>query len=259
MRLATWNVNSLNVRLEQVLTWLEHSPEGSKVDVLVLQETKLSDDMFPFQAFTRAGFELSFFGQKTYNGVALISRHPISSVVKNMPTLDDPMARVISAKVLGLRVIGAYFPNGQDPLSDKFVYKMKWLSALQAWLMTLRLEPEPIVLMGDFNITWDDLDVWDPVGLKDTIHCTHQEREHFQALMDLGLMDAHRSIHPEGKKFSWWDYREGGWPRNKGMRIDHILLSLGLKESLLACEIDTEPRGHERPSDHAPVWVDLKD
>jgi exodeoxyribonuclease-3 len=136
---------------------------------------------------------------------------------------------------------------------------MKWLSALQAWLTTLRLEPEPIVLMGDFNITWDDLDVWDPVGLKDSIHCTHQEREHFQALVDLGLLDAHRSIHPEGKKFSWWDYREGGWPRNKGMRIDHILLSLSLKERLLACEIDTEPRGHERPSDHAPVWVDLKD
>jgi len=259
MRLATWNVNSLNVRLEQVLAWLSSSPVGSRVDVLVLQETKLSDDMFPFQAFTRAGYELSFFGQKTYNGVALVSRHPISSVIKNLPTFDDPMARVISAQVLGLRIIGAYFPNGQDPQSDKFVYKMKWLSAMHEWLTALSLQDLPIALMGDFNITWDGADVWDPVGLKDTIHCTEEERAHLKRLMELGLFDAHRSLHPEGKLFSWWDYREGGWPRNKGLRIDHILLSTGLKDRLVACEIDTEPRGHERPSDHAPVWVDLKD
>jgi exodeoxyribonuclease III len=259
MRLATWNVNSLNVRLEQVLAWLTHSSVGSKVDVLVLQETKLSDDLFPFQAFIKAGFELSFFGQKTYNGVALISRHPLSSVVKNMPTLEDPMARVISAQVLGVRVIGAYFPNGQDPLSDKFVYKMRWLNALHEWLEVLSRDSPPLALMGDFNITWDDADVWDPVGLKDTIHCTVQEREHFQKLLDLGLFDAHRSLHPEGKLFSWWDYREGGWPKNKGLRIDHILLSQSLQGRLLACEIDTEPRGHERPSDHAPVWVELSD
>jgi exodeoxyribonuclease-3 len=259
MRLATWNVNSLNVRLEQVLAWLNNSEVGQSVDVLVLQETKMSDDMFPFQAFTKAGFELSFFGQKTYNGVALISRHPISSVIKNMPNFEDPMARVISAEVLGLRVIGAYFPNGQDPLSDKFVYKMKWLDALREWLITLSTQPAPIVLMGDFNITWDDADVWDPVGLKGTIHCTDQERDHFQGLIELGLFDAHRSLHPEGKLFSWWDYREGGWPRNKGLRIDHILLSTSLKDRLTGCEIDTVPRGHERPSDHAPVWVDLKD
>lgn len=162
MKLATWNVNSLNVRLPHVLEWLDGQPQDEAVDVLVLQETKLTDDKFPAQAFIDKGYEISFFGQKTYNGVAIISKHPLSDIHKNIVGFEDDMARVISAKVLGVRVIGAYFPNGQSPESDKFAYKMKWLDALTLWVRELSKQAEPIALMGDFNITWDDLDVWDP-------------------------------------------------------------------------------------------------
>ena len=257
MKLATWNVNSLNVRLPHVLEWLEsHTPEEA-VDVLVLQETKLTDDKFPAQAFIDKGYEISFFGQKTYNGVAIISKHPLSDIQKNIVGFEDDMARVISANILGIRVIGAYFPNGQSPESDKFAYKMKWLDALTRWVRELSACAEPIALMGDFNITWDDLDVWDPVELAGTIHCTEQERAHLQNLLDLDLFDAFRHLHPTEKKFSWWDYREAAFRRNKGLRIDHILLSKSLQSRLQACEIDKEPRKKERPSDHAPVWVKL--
>ena len=258
MKLATWNVNSLNVRLPHVLDWLEIQETEGGMDVLVLQETKLTDDKFPAQAFLDKGYEIAYFGQKTYNGVAIISRHPLSDVQKNIPGFEDDMARVISARVLGVQVIGAYFTNGQSPESDKFVYKMKWLEALTLWLKTLTNEPSPIALMGDFNITWDDLDVWDPVELADTIHCTQEERAHFKNLLDLGLFDAFRHLHPTEKKFSWWDYREAAFRRNKGLRIDHILLSQSLQSDLISCDIDKGPRKKERPSDHAPVWVDIK-
>jgi exodeoxyribonuclease-3 len=258
VKLATWNVNSLNVRLPHVLDWLESQSSEDSVDVLVLQETKLTDDKFPAQAFIDKGYEVAFFGQKTYNGVAIISRHPLEDVQKNIPGFEDEMARVISAKVLGVQIIGAYFPNGQSPESDKFVYKMKWLEGLTHWINRLKDNPSPVALMGDFNITWDDLDVWDPVELAGTIHCTPEERAHFKNLVDLGLFDAFRHLHPTEKKFSWWDYREAAFRRNKGLRIDHILLSQSLKSDVLACEIDKEPRKKERPSDHAPVWVKIK-
>jgi exodeoxyribonuclease-3 len=253
MQLATWNVNSLTVRLPQVLDWLATHP----VDALVLQETKITDDKFPREAIEAAGYKVAFFGQKTYNGVALLSRNEAQDVVKNIPGFEDDMARVIAGTVDGVRVIGAYFPNGQAPDSDKFVYKMRWLDALENWLRAELLTHPKLVLMGDFNITADDRDVWDPVTLKDTIHCTPQERAHFQALIDLGTHDAFRLFEQAEKSYSWWDYREFAFRRNRGLRIDHILVSDALKASTQACVIDKAPRKNERPSDHVPVVVTL--
>jgi exodeoxyribonuclease-3 len=253
MQLATWNVNSLTVRLPQVLDWLSTHP----VDALVLQETKTTDDKFPATAIEAAGYQVQFFGQKTYNGVALLSRTPASAVTKNIPGFADESARVIAGTVEGVRVIGAYFPNGQAPGSEKFAYKMDWLNAMHAWLQTeLRAHPD-LVLMGDFNITVDDRDVWDPVGLKDTIHCTQEERAHFARLCELGLHDAFRLFDQPEKSYSWWDYREFAFKRNRGLRIDHILVSQALKPQVQACVIDKAPRKNERPSDHTPVVVTL--
>ena len=253
LKLATWNVNSLTVRLPQVLDWLAANP----VDALVLQETKTTDDKFPREAIEAAGYQVAFFGQKTYNGVALLSRSPIAEVVKNIPGFEDDMARVIAGTVGDVRVIGAYFPNGQAPDSDKFVYKMRWLEALQHWLREELAQHSKLVLMGDFNITVDDRDVWDAVTLKDTIHCTVEERAHFQALIDLGTHDAFRLFEQPEKSYSWWDYREFAFRRNRGLRIDHILVSDALKASVQACVIDKAPRKNERPSDHTPVVVTL--
>ncbi len=253
MRLATWNVNSLTVRLPQVLDWLNAQP----VDVLVLQETKTTDDKFPREAIEAAGYQVAFFGQKTYNGVALLSRQPSTDIVKNIPNFEDDMARVITGTVNGVRVIGAYFPNGQAPDSDKFVYKMRWLTALREWLRDELTRHPQLVLMGDFNITVDDRDVYDPVALKDTIHCTVEERDHFQGLIDLGLHDAFRLFDQPEKSFSWWDYREFAFRRNRGLRIDHILVSDALKPQVQACTIDKAPRKNERPSDHTPVVLTL--
>ena len=253
MKLATWNVNSLTVRLPQVLDWLSANP----VDVLVLQELKMTDDKFPTEAFTQAGYDSHGFGQKTYNGVAILSRTPAANVVRNIPGFSDDMARVISADVGDLRVIGAYFPNGQEPGSDKFEYKMSWLKGLRDWVRAELLAHPKLVLMGDYNITFDDDDVWDPEGLRDTIHCTDEERYHLNALIALGLHDAYRLFPQEAKSYSWWDYRDAGFRRNRGMRIDHILVSNALKPLVKACVIDKTPRKNERPSDHAPVVVEL--
>ena len=253
MKLATWNVNSLSVRLPQVLDWLAANP----VDVLALQELKMTDDKFPADAFRDAGYHAHWFGQKTYNGVALLTRTPASDVVKNIPGFDDDMARVITGTVDGVRVVGAYFPNGQEPGSDKFEYKMEWLTSLRQWIRAeLELHPK-LVLMGDYNITFDELDVWDPIGLQDTIHCTEEERYHLRALVALGLHDSYRLFDQPAKSFSWWDYRNAGFARNRGMRIDHILVSNALKPVVQACTIDKQPRTNERPSDHAPVVVTL--
>ena len=254
MKFSTWNVNSLTVRLPQVLDWLAANP----VDVLVLQELKMTDEKFPVEAFKDAGYHAQWVGQKTYNGVALLSRTPAENVVKNIPGFDDDMARVISGTVNGVRVIGGYFPNGQEPGSDKFEYKMNGLKGLRDWVRTELLIHPKLVLMGDYNITFDDADVWDPVGLQDTIHCTEEERYHLRALMALGLHDAYRLFPQEDKSFSWWDYRDLGFRRNRGMRIDHILISDALKPLATACVIDKTPRKNERPSDHAPVVVDIQ-
>jgi exodeoxyribonuclease III len=253
MKLATWNVNSLTVRLPQVLDWLSHNP----VDVLALQELKLTDEKFPFEALAQAGYVAQCFGQKTYNGVALLSRTPATEVVRNIPGFDDEMARVITGTVDGVRVVGAYFPNGQEPGSDKFDYKMNWLKGLRLWLREELLKHPKLVLMGDYNITFDDADVWDPVGLADTIHCTEEERYHLRALVALGLTDTFRMFDQPTKSYSWWDYRDFGFRRNRGLRIDHILVSEALKGQTASCYIDKTPRKNERPSDHAPVVLEL--
>lgn len=260
MKLATWNVNSLPVRLPQVLDWLQVNP----VDVLALQELKCTDDKFPVDAFVQAGYRAQWFGQKTYNGVALISKAPAALVTKNIPGFDDDMARVISASFASpglpsLRVIGAYFPNGQAPGSDKFDYKMAWLEALRRWLREELQQHQQLVLMGDYNITFDDQDVWDPAGMREQIHCTDEERYQLRALLALGMHDAHRLFEQPAKSYSWWDYRDFAFRRNRGLRIDHILVSSALKDRVRSCVIDKSPRKNERPSDHAPVLVELGD
>ncbi|MBP9147296.1 MAG: exodeoxyribonuclease III [Rhodoferax sp.] len=264
MKLATWNVNSLNVRLPQVLDWLAANP----VDALALQELKLTDDKFPAAAFAQAGYQAQWFGQKTYNGVALLSRQPARDVIKNIPGFDDDMARVITATLplpdgagnpASVRVIGAYFPNGQEPGSDKFDYKMAWLKGLRQWLHTELQQHPNLVLMGDYNITFDDADVWDPEGMRDQIHCTDDERYHLQALVALGLTDAFRLFAQPPKSYSWWDYRDMAFRRNRGMRIDHILISQSLKARASACQIDKTPRKNDRPSDHTPVVLTLSE
>ena len=253
MKLATWNVNSLSVRLPQVLDWLAANP----VDVLALQELKLTDDKFPHQAFKDAGYESVCFGQKTYNGVALITKSNATDIIKNIPGFDDEMARVITGTVDGIRVVGAYFPNGQEPGSEKFEYKMEWLKGLRSWLKTEILSHPNLVLMGDFNITTDDADVWDPIALEGTIHCTDEERYELAALKALGLVDAYRLFPQAAKSFSWWDYRNASFRRNQGLRIDYVLVSKALSNQTKACIIDKTPRKNERPSDHAPVVVEI--
>ena len=260
MKLATWNVNSLTVRLPQVIDWLkaqEALGNDQAIDVLALQELKMTDDKFPHAAFAEAGYHAHWFGQKTYNGVALISRTEGTQVVKNIPGFEDDMSRVIAVTYGDVRVISAYFPNGQAPDSDKFVYKMRWLEALHHYVLTsLQTHPQ-LVLMGDYNITWDDRDVWDPVGLAGTIHCTDAERAHLNGLISLGLHDSFRLFEQPEKSFSWWDYRDFGFKRNRGMRIDHILVTEALKIQATACVIDKLPRKNERPSDHTPVVLSL--
>ena len=258
MQLATWNVNSLSVRLPQLLDWLATNP----VDALVLQETKLTDDKFPAADLQAAGYHAQWFGQKTYNGVALLSREPATDIVRNIPGFEDEQARVIAGTVphatLGaVRVIGAYFPNGQAPGSDKFAYKMAWLEALNAWVKDELQRHPNLVLMGDYNIAPTDDDVYDPMGWKDQIHCTVEERDHFQRLLGLGLSDAFRQFEQAPRLWSWWDYRNLAFRKNQGLRIDHILLSEALKPRATACVIDKAPRKNERHSDHAPVVVTL--
>jgi exodeoxyribonuclease-3 len=257
LKLATWNVNSLSVRLPQLLAWLAEHP----VDAIVLQETKLTDDKFPQAEIEAAGYRVQRFGQKTYNGVALLSRGEAGEVAKNIPGFGDDQARVIAGTVdspVGpVRVIGAYFPNGQAPDSEKFVYKMRWQDALHDWVQAELARHPNLVLMGDFNVAPEDRDVYDPVAWAGQIHCTPQERAQFQRLLALGLADAFRLFEQPPKSWSWWDYRNLAFRKNQGLRIDHILVSEALKPRVQSCLIDKQPRKNERPSDHAPVVVEL--
>jgi exodeoxyribonuclease-3 len=255
MKIATWNVNSLSVRLPHVLEWLQqHSPQ-----VLCLQETKMEDARFPAQALKEAGYESQYFGQKTYNGVAILSREKGTDAVRNLPGLPDEQARVLTLSVAGLRLIGAYFPNGQAPDSEKFSYKMRWLQALEAFVREqLALFPS-LVLLGDFNIAPSDADVYDPQAWAGQIHCTPQERTAFQHLLDMGMLDAFRLFEQAPKSWSWWDYRNLAFRKNQGLRIDHILVGQALQSRVTGCWIDKAPRKLERPSDHAPVVLELGD
>jgi exodeoxyribonuclease-3 len=257
MKIATWNVNSLTARLAHVLQWLAANP----VDVLCLQELKMTDDKFPLDALREAGYDSAVFGQKTYNGVALLSRTPVREVVKNIVDFADEHSRVIAGTVDGpagpIRVVNGYFVNGQAPDSDKFRYKMRWLDGLQAYVRKEMAQHPQLVLLGDFNITPEDQDSFDPVGLKDTIHHTVEERAHFQQLLALGLTDSFRMFEQPPKSYSWWDYRMLGYQKNRGLRIDHILVSEALKPLVRGCVIDRVPRKWDKPSDHAPVVVEL--
>ncbi|AJX00409.1 exodeoxyribonuclease III [Burkholderia gladioli] len=258
MKIATWNVNSLNVRKQHVLDWLA----TSHADVLCLQELKLTDDKFPKADLEAAGYRSWFTGQKTYNGVAILVRDTLgvdeTDVVKNIPGFEDPQQRVIAATVNGVRIVSAYFPNGQAPDSEKFVYKLQWLDALQAWLKDELTRHPKLALLGDYNIAPEDRDVHDPAKWEGQNLVSPQERAHFAALLEMGFVDAFRHFEQPEKTFTWWDYRMMGFRRNAGLRIDHILLSPALAGTLTACEVDRVPRTWEQPSDHTPVIATIE-
>jgi exodeoxyribonuclease-3 len=257
LKLATWNVNSLSVRLPQLLDWLAANP----VDAIAVQETKLTDDKFPCGELETAGWHAAYHGQRTYNGVALLTQQPVTDVVKNIPGFDDEQARIVAGTLTGaaskVRLINAYFPNGQAPGTDKFAYKMRWMEALRDWVRAELTSHPRLVLMGDFNVAPEDRDVYDPVLWEGQIHCTDEERAHFRALIEVGLVDAFRLFDQPPKSWTWWDYRNLAFRRNQGLRIDHILVSASLKNEVTACTIDKAPRKAERPSDHAPVIVEF--
>ncbi|WP_338848397.1 exodeoxyribonuclease III [Massilia sp. W12] len=253
MKIATWNVNSLKVRLPQVLQWLENNP----VDALCLQETKLTDDKFPLAELNQAGWQVVFSGQKTYNGVAIIARSEMRDVVKNNPLFPDEQQRLIAATIGDVRIISVYVPNGQALDSDKYPYKLAWLDALTRWLQEEMQRYPKLALLGDYNIAPADADVHDPAAWEGQVLVSAPERAAFQGLLGLGLHDAFRLFEQAPKLYSWWDYRQMGFRLNKGLRIDHILLSDALRAVCSACEIDKLPRKWEQPSDHTPVLASL--
>jgi exodeoxyribonuclease-3 len=276
IRIAAWNVNSLKVRLPQVLKWLQDQEKVKKpIDALCLQELKLTDDKYPHKELEEAGYVSLAAGQKTYNGVAIIVRKaalaPIASdasttflkPIRNIPGNVDEQQRILAATIpfagmQPIRLVSAYFPNGQSPDSDKFVYKLAWLNALEDWLKDELIKNSRLALLGDFNIAPTDTDVHDPSKWIGQNLVSPEERKAFQQLLDLGLTDSFRMFEQAAKSFSWWDYRMMGFRRNAGMRIDHILLSEALKDKCKASMIDKEPRTWEQPSDHAPVIAEIK-
>lgn len=253
MKLATWNVNSLNVRLPHVLDWLStHQP-----DALCLQETKQEDSKFPYDALNEIGYNAIHNGQKTYNGVAILSPHPMHDVQFDIPNFADEQKRVIAATIQGVRVVCAYVVNGQAVDSDKYQYKLRWLQAFQAWLTDELKQHANLAVLGDYNIAPQDRDCHDPAAWLGQVLVSPPEREAFDQLLSLGLYDSFRLLNNEDGQFTWWDYRMAGFRRNLGMRIDHILVSEPLKSACTACVIDKAPRKLERPSDHTPVVLEL--
>lgn len=253
MKVASWNVNSLRVRLPQVLEWLRLN----QPDVLCLQETKVVDDDFPLAACRDAGYHAAYAGQKTYNGVAILSRAPMTAIVDAFPDYADVQKRLLAVTVGGVRVFNVYVPNGQEVGSDKYAYKLAWLQALQR-LITAELKTgQPLAVLGDFNIAPEARDVHDPQAWEGRVLFSAPERAAFQALIQCGLVDVFRNFDQPEKSFSWWDYRAGAFRRNHGLRIDHILASAQLSARCRVCAIDVEPRRHEQPSDHAPVVAEF--
>jgi len=253
MKIASWNVNSLRVRLEHVLDWLR----SESPDVLGLQETKLTDDNFPVDAFEAIGYHCAFSGQRTYNGVALLSRTPMTDVVTDFDGFDDEQRRVLGAHVAGLRIFDLYVPNGQSVGSDKFRYKLGWLAALHAQLVRELASHAHVVVMGDFNIAPADIDVHDPEAWREQVLCSTEERSALRRILELGFVDTYRMSEPAGEAYSWWDYRAAAFRRNLGLRIDLILASRSLGERCVGAAIDVSPRRLERPSDHAPVVAEF--
>ena len=253
MRLATWNVNSLKVRLPQVLDWLKlHQP-----DVLCLQETKLEDANFPAPDLQAAGYQVLCSGQKTYNGVAILSRDAAHEALAEIPGYSDPQKRVLAATIGGLRVICLYVPNGQSVDSDKYRYKLDWLAAATAWLKQELAANPRLAVAGDYNIAPEDRDVHDPKAWEGQVLVSAPERKAFQDLLAIGLKDSFRLFEQPANSYTWWDYRMHAFRRKMGLRIDHILLAESLAPACRTCSVDVEPRKSERPSDHAPVWADL--
>lgn len=241
------------MRLEQVLEWME----TSNVDVLALQETKLTDDNFPMSAFVDKGYHVVFIGQKTYNGVAVVSRFPMENVVFEVDGLDDPQRRILAVTIKGVRIINLYVPNGSEPGSEKYSYKLDWLQKITAFIEKELATYSKVAIVGDFNIAPEDRDVHNPAEWVGQVLVSPPEREAFFKILSLGLIDSFRNFEQEPETYSWWDYRAAGFRRNRGLRIDHILLSKALNETCREAGIDIEPRRAERPSDHAPVWVNL--
>lgn len=253
MKIATWNVNSLKVRLPHVLDWLA----SQQPDVLCLQETKTEDANFPVTEIESAGYRVCFSGQKTYNGVAILSKQEPGEVMVGIPDFADEQKRVLTATFGDTRIVCAYIPNGQALDSDKYQYKLGWLSAFNTWLRQELAEYPKLAVLGDYNIAPEDRDCHDPAAWVGQVLVSEPERMAFNRLLNLGLADAFRLFEQEEKSFSWWDYRMAGFRRNLGMRIDHILLSPVLREHCSACWIDKAPRKLERPSDHTPVVAEL--
>lgn len=253
MKIATWNVNSLNVRLSHVLEWLD----SAKPEVLVLQEIKQLTEAFPADEFADAGYQAIASGQKTYNGVAVIAKTEPGDPVTDFPGFKDPQRRILASTIDGIRVVNLYVPNGSEVGSEKYEYKLGWLEALKGFLKAEMKTHENLVVLGDFNIAPDDRDVYDPEKWGDAILCSPLEREALRRLLDLGLSDVYRQFEQPEQTFSWWDYRAAGFRRNAGLRIDLILASDALAGKCTASYIDREPRTWERPSDHTPVVAEF--
>jgi len=254
MRIATWNVNSLKVRLPHVLTWLaEHQPS-----ILALQELKIPINDFPADEFLTAGYHAAVFGQKTYNGVAILAKtNELTDPQLGMPNFNDEQSRVLAVTYQGVRIIDVYVPNGESVESEKYQYKLRWCDALKAYLKEEMAMHPKLVLLGDFNIAPDDIDVHDPKRWRGKVLFSEQERAEFQAWLSLGLYDCFRQLSPEQKAFTWWDYRLQAYPRKWGLRIDHVLATKAMLATCKKCVIDEAPRTWERPSDHAPVMAEF--
>jgi len=252
VKIVTWNVNSLNVRLPHVLDYLKtHAP-----DVLALQETKTPDEKFPQAEIEAAGYRVVFSGQKTYNGVAVLSRVEAADVQAGIPDFEDAQRRVLAVSIDGVRIIDVYIPNGQEVGSEKYEYKLRWLEAFSAYLKAQLAQHGRLVVLGDFNIAPADIDIHDPLRWQGKIMCSDAERQYFITMLGMGLRDSVRSLHPDEGMHSWWDYRLNAFQRGWGIRIDHILTTAALQP--LAGGVHKEERGRERPSDHAPVWVEVQ-
>jgi exodeoxyribonuclease-3 len=253
MKIATWNVNSLKVRLPHLRQWLADAAP----DVVALQETKTEDVNFPTDEIAALGYRCAFSGQKTYNGVAILAREALRDIVTDVAGLDDPQRRILVGTVGDLRIANLYVVNGQEVGSDKYAYKLDWLAKVRAFLAEeIRRHPN-LVVLGDFNITPDDRDIYDPVAWKEQILCSTPERDALRAIVDLGLHDTFRLFNDEAGHYSWWDYRQAGFRRNLGMRIDLVLASEALRARCRAGSIDRTPRTWERPSDHTPAILEL--
>lgn len=253
MKIATWNVNSLKVRLPHVLDWLA----ASDTDILCLQETKTTDENFPVDELSAAGYQVVYSGQKTYNGVAIISKQPATDIVTDIPGLDDPQRRILCATIGGIRVLDLYVVNGQEVGSEKYAHKLHWLEKVAEFISAQLQLYERFVVVGDFNIAPEDRDVYDPQAWHERILCSTPERHALQMIIDLGLVDTFRLFDQPENSYSWWDYRAAAFRRNHGLRIDLILASQSLRGNCSACVIDREPRSLERPSDHAPVVAEF--